>query len=133
MSEPTKIYVSGVSIFGKSGIGVWFGPDSPDNISEALEGAEQTYNRASIIAATKALKAARASPKPITIYVDNPLLFNAVSSYLDIWLERDYKKKDGEDVTWAKDFKKLAQIISQIGSDNIKWVSNIDDCQFEDS
>ncbi|KAI8612903.1 ribonuclease H-like domain-containing protein [Chytriomyces sp. MP71] len=80
----------------RGGIGVFFGPNDPRNISEPLPGDVQTNNRAEILAAVRALQAAPANS--IRLYTDSMYVCNGITSWIKNWKKNNWRTSAGKDV-----------------------------------
>lgn len=89
------------------GIGVWWGRNHPDNLSEKLEG-RQTNNRAEIQAAVRAIEQAKAKGhKQICIRTDSNFLIQSATEWMSSWQKKNWKLSTGEDVKNKEDFVDL--------------------------
>ncbi|OWF45755.1 ribonuclease H1-like isoform X2 [Mizuhopecten yessoensis] len=103
----------------QAGIGVYWGPDDPRNVSERLPG-RQTNNRAEIHAACRAIEQAKAQGMPsITIKTDSQFLINAATKWMSGWQRNDWKLSSGGPVKNKEDFLHLKHVSDGI---NIEWI-----------
>lgn len=102
-----------------AGIGVYWGPDSEDNVSERLSG-RQTNNRAEIHAVIKAVEQAiKKNIENLIIHTDSMFLINCVTKWMPGWKKKGWVKSDGEEVTNKEELQELDGLMEDI---NIKWV-----------
>ncbi|XP_076071612.1 ribonuclease H1-like [Mytilus galloprovincialis] len=122
--EGVTVYTDG-GCFGNgqkgatAGIGVYWGDNHPDNLSERL-GGRQTNNRAEIHAAAKAIQQAKA--KGITNLVlktDSQFCINGITSWIHKWKRNGWKLSTGQPVINKDDFIELESSLQGI---NVKWV-----------
>ncbi|OHE96192.1 hypothetical protein CORC01_08569 [Colletotrichum orchidophilum] len=96
-----QIYTDGSSLdngksYAKSGVGVYFGPNDPRNVSERLEGNPQTNQRAELTAILRALEATSVT-QDVQIWTDSKYSINCVTTYYKRWETNNWKTQ-GEDV-----------------------------------
>ncbi|XP_060082066.1 ribonuclease H1-like [Ylistrum balloti] len=103
----------------QAGIGVYWGPDDPRNVSERLPG-RQTNNRAEIHAACRAIEQAKTQGlQSITIKTDSQFLISAATQWMPGWLSNNWKLSSGGPVKNKEDFVHLNQVSAGI---RIKWI-----------
>uniref|UniRef100_T1IKG5 RNase H type-1 domain-containing protein n=1 Tax=Strigamia maritima TaxID=126957 RepID=T1IKG5_STRMM len=103
----------------RGGIGVYWGPDNPRNVSERLKG-DQTINRAAIRAAVRALGQARAENlREIRIFSDSEFLITSVNQGLGLWQRTGWTTVTGQPVENREDFEDL--IIASTGIPAVHW------------
>ncbi|XP_014662577.1 PREDICTED: ribonuclease H1-like [Priapulus caudatus] len=103
----------------RAGIGVYWGPGNPLNVSERLPG-RQTNNRAEIHAACKALEQVREMGKTsVTILTDSVFCINGITKWIKGWKKKGWKLSTGGDVKNKEDFQRLESLQHGI---NVKWV-----------
>ena len=113
------MYTDGCCFYnGKSraqaGIGVYWGKDHPDNISDKLPG-RPTNNRAEIHAAIKAINLAKNKGiKNIILNRDSQFMINGITKWTGGWKKRDWKQSAGESVINKEDFVELDEAIKEI-------------------
>ena len=77
---------------GPAGIGVWFGPEDPRNLSESLDGNKQTNQRAELTALIRCLEIAP-KEEPLHIYSDSEYCvygrMKKRKANLDLWNRLD--------------------------------------------
>ena len=101
------------------GIGVYFGPNDPRNISEPLLG-RQTNNRAEIHAAIRAIQAAKNfGYTSVTIHTDSQFLINSITKWVPGWIRRDWNLASGGPVVNKNDFLELLEVKKGI---DVRWV-----------
>ncbi|KAF7975181.1 hypothetical protein HWV62_10230 [Athelia sp. TMB] len=76
-----------------AGVGVWFGPNDPKNISERCPG-DQTNNRAELIAIIRVLETAPPTER-LLIKTDSKYSIQCFTQWLPGWLKRDWKNAAG--------------------------------------
>ncbi|XP_052775583.1 ribonuclease H1-like [Mya arenaria] len=122
-SDYAEVYTDGACSnngFGnpQAGIGVYWGPNHPQNVSEKLRG-RQTNNRAEIHAVVKAVEQASGrGVKDLTVNTDSQFLINSMTKWVKGWQRNGWKKSSGEDVINKEDFEALIKASNGI---NIKW------------
>ncbi|XP_010706240.1 ribonuclease H1 [Meleagris gallopavo] len=103
----------------RAGIGVYWGPDHPLNISERLPG-RQTNQRAEIHAACKAIEQAKSQNiKKLIIYTDSKFTINGITSWVENWKTNGWKTSSGGSVINKEDFQKLDSLSKGI---EIQWM-----------
>lgn len=103
----------------KAGIGVYWGPNHPLNVSERLPG-RQTNNRAEIHAAVRALNQAKENGfNDVIIYTDSNFLIKGVTKWIHTWKKNGWKLSTGAPVKNREDFEAL-----EIARKNLKvnWI-----------
>lgn len=124
MGDRVVVYTDGCcSANGKSsaraGIGVYWGPYHPLNVSERLEG-RQTNQRAEIQAACKALELAKQNHiQKLVLYTDSKFTINGVNSWVKSWKLNGWRLKSGGNVVNKDDFIKLDQLNSEL---QVSWM-----------
>uniref|UniRef100_T1IKG3 ribonuclease H n=1 Tax=Strigamia maritima TaxID=126957 RepID=T1IKG3_STRMM len=104
----------------RGGIGVYWGPDDPRNVSEPLMGRHQTTNRAEIQAAVRALGQARAGGlRALTILTDSQFLISSVTQWMDEWRQNGWITSTGQQIENREDFENLIRVSAGI---NVNWV-----------
>ncbi|KAF9017298.1 ribonuclease H-like protein [Hymenopellis radicata] len=108
----------------RAGVGIFFGPDSPHNISEAIDGV-QTSQRAEILAAIKALKKVSLllqnvfSVNTIVLLSDSQYVVGAMTEWIFAWKENGWRNANGGVVENKADFQKLDQLIETLEEDGL--------------
>ncbi|XP_010076773.1 PREDICTED: ribonuclease H1, partial [Pterocles gutturalis] len=103
----------------RAGIGVYWGPGHPLNISERLPG-RQTNQRAEIHAACKALEQAKSQNiKKLIIYTDSKFTINGITSWVDNWKTNGWRTSSGGSVINKEDFERLDSLSKGI---EIQWM-----------
>lgn len=124
MGDSVVVYTDGCcSANGKSsaraGIGVYWGPHHPLNVSERLEG-RQTNQRAEIQAACRALELAKQNQiSKLVLYTDSKFTINGVTSWVKSWKLNGWKLKSGGNIINKDDFIKLDQLNSEL---QVTWM-----------
>ncbi|KAM8954218.1 ribonuclease H1-like isoform 2-T2 [Pelodytes ibericus] len=96
------------------GIGVYWGPENPMNVSERLEG-RQTNQRAELKAAAKALEQARSeNMTKLNIHTDSKFTVDGMRNWVPTWKENGWKTYNGGDVVNKEDFQKLDNLSQDI-------------------
>lgn len=72
-----------------AGVGVYFGPRNPNNISEPLPGTRQTNQRAELTAIQRALELAPRN-RPVTIFSDSNYAIKCVTEWFVKWRENGW-------------------------------------------
>ncbi|KAI9454389.1 hypothetical protein BJY52DRAFT_1225114 [Lactarius psammicola] len=78
-----------------AGIGVWWGPSDPRNLSERCPGSPQTNNRAELIAIIRALETAPITPIPLVIKTDSKYAMQCVDTWIHRWRKHDFRTSQG--------------------------------------
>ena len=85
-SKKGTVYTDGSSVDGRGGIGVYFGPEHPRNLSESFMG---TNNQGELLAIKRAVEIAMEigwhSDKTITIHTDSTYAKNALETWRAKW------------------------------------------------
>ncbi|XP_050715109.1 ribonuclease H1-like isoform X2 [Eriocheir sinensis] len=103
----------------KAGVGVYFGPDHPLNVSEPVKG-RATNNMAEIQAATYALELAQAAGfTKVAVHTDSQFMINCASSWMKNWKKKGWVKSDGEPV---KNKEELIVLDAAMEGLVVKWV-----------
>ncbi|XP_056017350.1 ribonuclease H1-like [Ostrea edulis] len=90
-----------------AGVGVYWGPSHPSNVSERLPG-RPTNNRAEIHAARIAVKQAKEKGmKSVTVLTDSQLLINGMTSWIHNWKKNGWTLSDNTKVKNTEDWKAL--------------------------
>jgi ribonuclease HI len=114
----------------KGGIGVYFGPDSPYNISERLPGPNQTSQRAELLAAAAALRQilyVAIQKKGLELFIvvtDSAYLVDCLAKYVDKWKVNGWKTSKGNDVSNRDLIEPLDNMLndmSNTGIDVLFW------------
>jgi ribonuclease HI len=122
----------------RAGVGVYFGPESPHNISKRIEGV-QTSQRAEIQAALSALHAVKRElldnlkVHNVVLVCDSLYVVDAMTRWVFTWQESGWKDAQGGPVVNSQDFKKLDSLIeepAEEGIDVMFWhVSRMDNTE----
>ncbi|KAH8983965.1 ribonuclease H-like domain-containing protein [Lactarius hatsudake] len=80
-----------------AGVGVWWGPNDPRNISERCPGSPQTNNRAELIAIIRALETATTT-LPLVIKTDSKYAMKCIVKWLPSWRKRNFRTYEGTPV-----------------------------------
>ncbi|XP_053634770.2 ribonuclease H1 [Cherax quadricarinatus] len=118
------VYTDGACEFNgrngaRAGIGVYFGPDHPLNVSEPVKG-KATNNTAEIQAATYALELTKASGfSKVAVHTDSQFMINCMTSWLKNWKKKNWVKSDGEPVKNKEDLITLDAASEGLA---VKWV-----------
>lgn len=90
-----------------AGVGVYWGPDHPSNVSERLPG-RATNNRAEIHAARIAVKQAKEKGMgSVTVVTDSQFLINGITSWIHKWKTNGWTLSDNTKVKNEEDWKSL--------------------------
>ncbi|KAF4460692.1 RNase H domain [Fusarium albosuccineum] len=97
-----KIYTDGSSLANgkagaRAGLGVYFGPNDPRNLSERLEGKLQTNQRAELMAMQRALEIAPLE-QAVQIYSDSQYSIKCVTQWALSWETKQWKTATGAEV-----------------------------------
>jgi len=114
----------------KGGIGVYFGPDSPYNISETLLGPNPTSQRAELLAASAALRQiifVSLQNKGLELFIvvtDSAYVVDCLSKYVYKWKVNGWKNSKGNDVAnrdLIEPLDKMLDDMSKTGIDVLFW------------
>ncbi|KZP05881.1 ribonuclease H-like protein, partial [Athelia psychrophila] len=109
----------------RAGLGVYFGPNSPLNLSERVEDGEQTSQRAVLRAAVRALQQVQIAlrddikTRKIVLLSDSKYLVDGITIFIHAWKENGWKGADGKPVVNQKDFKELDELIPVLEEDGL--------------
>ncbi|XP_072263668.1 ribonuclease H1 [Pyxicephalus adspersus] len=124
MEDATVVYTDGCCSQNgrkkaRAGIGVYWGPDHPMNVSEKLEG-RQTNQRAEIQAACKAIEQAKSQNiTKLVLYTDSMFTINGITKWVHTWKKNGWRLSTGKNVINREDFEKLDKLVRGI---DIKWI-----------
>uniref|UniRef100_UPI00358F1732 ribonuclease H1 n=1 Tax=Myxine glutinosa TaxID=7769 RepID=UPI00358F1732 len=124
MGDTPLVYTDGSCIEnGKvgasAGIGVYWGPNHPLNLSEKLAG-RQTNQRAEIIAACRALEQAMQSNfSKLVLYTDSKFTINGITKWIHKWKISQWKLSTGGLVINRQDFERLDELCQHI---DVNWI-----------
>ena len=79
-----------------AGIGVYFGPDDPRNLSEPLPGAKQTNQRAELMAIIRAME--QCPQANMYIYSDSTYSIKGATEWMKNWKRNGWKKQNGDEI-----------------------------------
>ncbi|GFR64643.1 ribonuclease H1 [Elysia marginata] len=103
----------------RAGIGVYWGRDDLNNVSEALSG-RPSNNRAEIHAAVRAVQIAkRKGIKNLIVHTDSQFLINGITKWIHRWKKNGWKLSTGHPVINKEDFSALDNELNGI---SVKWV-----------
>ncbi|XP_064625424.1 ribonuclease H1-like [Lineus longissimus] len=115
VEDPISVYTDGCCHSNgrkkaAAGIGVYWGPDDPNNVAARLRG-RQTNNRAEIQAVCKALRQAQQMRKAsVIVYTDSQFLINSITKWIHKWKRNGWKLTDGTIVKNKDDFEELDEL-----------------------
>lgn len=97
-----QIYTDGSSLANgqkgsRAGLGVFFGPNDPRNVSERLAGEPQTNQRAELMAVLRALEVPPLE-QTVQIFSDSTYAINCVTQWASSWEMKGWKTNAGESV-----------------------------------
>ncbi|CAL4062570.1 unnamed protein product, partial [Meganyctiphanes norvegica] len=102
----------------RAGVGVYFGPGHPLNVSEPVRG-RATNNTAEIQACTYALELAHASGfKKVKVSSDSMFTINCMTKWIKKWQKNGWMKTDGKPVINKEDLVALDQATDGLC---VKW------------
>ncbi|XP_069829155.1 ribonuclease H1-like [Dendropsophus ebraccatus] len=102
----------------KAGIGVYWGPDHPLNVSERLDG-RATNQRAEIEAASRAVEQARDhNITNLNVHTDSKFTIKGMTEWVPRWKENGWKTFHGEEVVNKKEFEKLDNLCKDL---DVTW------------
>ncbi|KAM4866705.1 ribonuclease H1 [Thomomys bottae] len=103
----------------RAGIGVYWGPGHPLNVSIRLPG-RQTNQRAEIHAACKAIEQAKAQNiRQLALYTDSMFTINGITNWVQGWKKNGWRTSAGKDVINKEDFVALDQLTRDM---DIQWM-----------
>ncbi|KAG7460601.1 hypothetical protein MATL_G00200430 [Megalops atlanticus] len=98
----------------RAGVGVYWGPEHPMNVSERLQG-RQTNQRAELQAACRALEQAKEmNIKKLVLYTDSKFTINGITSWVKTWKVNGWKLKAGGRVINREDFEQLDKLNQEL-------------------
>ncbi|KAJ5272815.1 Ribosomal protein L9/RNase H1 N-terminal [Penicillium angulare] len=97
-----RIYTDGSSLrngtpLASAGVGVYFGPGDPRNVSEPLKGSRQTNQRAELTAILRAIDIAPRH-RDVTIFTDSRYSIDCVTVWFKNWRRNNWMTKDKKPV-----------------------------------
>lgn len=102
-----------------AGIGVYWGDDSPLNLSEKLHG-RQTNQRAEIVAACRALEQAHSMKlEKLALYTDSKFTINGITKWVKNWKKKGWVLSTGGPVVNKEDFERLDKLNEGI---EVSWM-----------
>ncbi|KAJ7606632.1 ribonuclease H-like domain-containing protein, partial [Roridomyces roridus] len=108
----------------RAGVGVFFGPNSPHNLSEPITGT-QTSQRAEILAATKALQQASLLLRDVltvgkvVLICDSQYVVGAMTEWVFGWQDNGWKNAAGKPVQNKAEFQALDKLIESLQEDGL--------------
>lgn len=122
-TSPLKIWTDGSSLGNGAlgavaGIGVYFGPSSPKNLSEALVGPRQTNQRAELTALQRALELSPRN-RQIRIHTDSNYAIKCVTEWFTKWRQNGWlnsQKKPVENRDLVEKILGLLEERAELGS-----------------
>ncbi|KAJ7457289.1 ribonuclease H-like domain-containing protein [Mycena galericulata] len=108
----------------RAGVGIFFGPNSPHNVSESISGT-QTSQRAEILAATKALQKVSVLLENdfgvgcIVLLSDSQYVVGAMTEWVFGWKENGWKNANGGPVQNKAEFQALDAAIEKLEEDGL--------------
>ncbi|KAG8879368.1 hypothetical protein FRB97_009670 [Tulasnella sp. 331] len=94
----------------KAGIGVWYGPNDPRNLSERCPG-DQTNNRAELIAIIRCIETEQDPSVPLIIKTDSQYAIKCIRDWLPNWIARGWKGTNGEPIKNKRVIQHLTNIL----------------------
>lgn len=103
----------------RAGIGVYWGPGHPLNLSIRLPG-RQTNQRAEIHAACKAIEQAKAQNiHKLVLYTDSMFTINGITNWVEGWKKNGWRTSTGKEVINKEDFMQLESLTQGM---DIQWM-----------
>uniref|UniRef100_A0A8C4Q3X7 Ribonuclease H1 n=1 Tax=Eptatretus burgeri TaxID=7764 RepID=A0A8C4Q3X7_EPTBU len=103
----------------RGGVGVFWGPEHPLNLSERLEG-RQTNQRAEIVAACRAVEQAhKLGLTKLVVCTDSMHTVQGMGSWVDLWKAQGWRQSRGQLVVNKDDFQRLDQLCQGV---HVTWV-----------
>jgi ribonuclease HI len=128
--EWTIIYTDGACTSNgkkgaRAGVGVWFGPNHPYNVSERLPGERQTNQRAELTALKRALNMCPMN-RNAHIFSDSHYAIKCVTEWFPNWEKRGWKNSQGKPVENRDIVEEILELIrdreSCKGKTKFEWV-----------
>uniref|UniRef100_A0A8C4QEF1 Ribonuclease H1 n=1 Tax=Eptatretus burgeri TaxID=7764 RepID=A0A8C4QEF1_EPTBU len=123
MGDTPLVYTDGCCtkngrVGASAGIGVYWGPNHPLNLSEKLAG-RQTNQRAEIIAACRALEqATRSNFSKLVVYTDSKFTINGITKWVQKWKRCEWKLSTGNPVINRQGWR-LDELCQKI---DVNWI-----------
>ncbi|KAI1337255.1 ribonuclease H [Xylariaceae sp. FL0016] len=95
-----------------AGFGIYFGENDDRNVSERLEGGEQTNNRAELTAILRALEIVPTSQK-VRIFSDSQYCLSCILEWYKGWEAKNWKKSDGGKVLNQDLIKRIRELLDE--------------------
>ena len=117
------VYIDGACSYNgsdrsKAGIGVWFGPNYPLNVSRPATG-RQTNNAAEVEAAIEAARRAHeAGIKKLRINTDSKFVIDSATEWIPRWASNDWKTYENKPVKNREEFQKLILALEPL---DVEW------------
>lgn len=116
MDNPTKVWTDGAArgngrVGAEAGVGVFWGVDNENNVSEALEGA-QTNQRAELTGILRALEIAP-EDGALEIITDSSYSINCCTTWVISWEKNGWKTSTGQEVTNKDLVMKIRKLIAK--------------------
>uniref|UniRef100_UPI00358F0464 ribonuclease H1-like n=1 Tax=Myxine glutinosa TaxID=7769 RepID=UPI00358F0464 len=103
----------------RGGVGVFWGPEHPLNLSERLEG-RQTNQRAEIVAACRAVEQAhKLGMSKLVVCTDSMHTVQGMGSWVDLWKAHGWRQSHGRLVVNKDDFQRLDELCQGV---HVTWV-----------
>jgi len=108
----------------RAGVGIFFGPNSPHNVSESISGS-QTSQRAELLGAIKALHKAATLLENVTsvdcivLLSDSKYVVGAMTEWIFAWKENGWKNANGGRVENKAEFEELDAVIERLEEDGL--------------
>lgn len=105
----------------KAAIGVYFGPQSPYNITRPLpKGYSPSNNTAEIVASIEAIKLCRQQSKlRVEIRTDSKFLVHCVTLHMPVWRKNGWLKTNKKPVSNQFELKQLDKVLKGL---HVRWV-----------
>jgi ribonuclease HI len=105
----------------RAGIGIFFSPSSPHNISRRLPGPQQTNQRAELFAVLKALEFLHIHKTPgvVVIMTDSKYVISALTVWAQKWEREGWKSVTGTDVVSKDLFKRARDLLGSLRADGV--------------
>ncbi len=105
----------------RAGVGVWWGDNSPSNLSRPVTGGRHTNNTAEIQAATLAIAQARGlGISKLDIHTDSQFTINCVTKWMRNWKCNNWQTADKKPVKNREDLEALDREMAK-GQLLLRW------------
>ncbi|XP_002164284.1 ribonuclease H1 isoform X1 [Hydra vulgaris] len=112
--------LSNGSNFAVGGVGVYWGPYHPKNVSEYLDVEQPTNQKAELVAACRALETAIEMNLPeVELRTDSMYTIKAMTEWIQNWESNGWKNSSGGNVVNKEEMLRLSELCAKI---SVTWV-----------